>query len=84
MIMSSMKHALAVLLNMLEPNHVDNYQHREVQAKGPDAFCPSPDVRQHEDTNGDDPDEAESEITVQHAERVVQGQLTAQSVTHQR
>ena len=84
MIMSSMKHALAVLLNMLQPNHVDNYQHREVQAKGPDAFSPSPDVRQHTDTTGDDPDEAESETNVQHAERAVQGQLSAQFLTHQR
>ncbi len=30
MIMSNMKHALAVLLNMLQPNQVDNYQHCEV------------------------------------------------------
>lgn len=54
-----------------------------VQAKGPDAFSPSPDVRRHEDTTGDNLDEAESETNVQHAEHVVQDQLTAQSVMHQ-
>jgi len=73
-----------LLLNMLQPNVVDNYQHCEVQAKGSDAFSPSPDVRQDGDTNGDNPDEAEPETDVQHAERVVQDQLTAQFVTHQR
>ncbi len=69
---------------MVQPHQVDNCQHREVQAKGPDAFSPSPNVRQHEDTTGDHFDEAESETNVLHAERVVQGQLTAQFVTHQR
>jgi hypothetical protein len=81
MIMSSMKDALAVSLNTLQPNHVDNYQHREVQAKGPDAFSPSPAVRQHEDTTGDNPDEAEYEINVQHAERVVPVECTVFDVS---
>ncbi len=60
------------LLNILHSNVVDNYQHREVQVKGPDVFSPSPDVKQDEDTSGDNPDEAEPETNVLHAERLVQ------------
>jgi len=57
--MSCLKHALAVLLTLLQPNAVDNYQHCEVQAKSPDAYSPPPDVRRDEDTTRDNPDEAE-------------------------
>ncbi len=83
--MSCLKHALASLLNLLQPvsSVIDNYQHCELQAKGPDAFSPPPDVRRDKDTTGDNPDEAEPGTEVQHAERIVQNQLTPQFVTHQ-
>ena len=55
-----------------------------MQAKGPDAHSPPSDVRQDEDATGDNPDEPEPETDVQHAERVVQDQLCARFVTHQR
>ncbi|DBA88658.1 TPA: hypothetical protein ACH3X2_000295 [Trebouxia sp. C0005] len=53
-------------------------------AKGPDIHSTPPDVRHNEDATGDNPDEAEPETDVQHAEHVVQDQLTAQFVTRQR
>lgn len=59
-------------------------QNLEVQAKGPDIHSTPPDVRHNEDATGDNPDEAEPETDVQHAEHVVQDQLTAQFVTRQR
>jgi len=55
-----------------------------VQANGPDAYSPPPDARRDEDATGDIPDEPEPETDVQQAERVVQDQLSARFVTHQR
>ena len=75
---------MALLSSLFQPNVIDNYQHCEVQAKGPDAYCPPPDVRRDEDATEDNPDEPEPETDVQHAERVVQDQLSARFVTHQR
>ncbi|KAL0043196.1 hypothetical protein WJX82_005868 [Trebouxia sp. C0006] len=56
----------------------------ECQANGPDAYSPPPDARRDEDATGDIPDEPEPETDVQQAERVVQDQLSARFVTHQR
>ena len=54
----------------------------EVQAAGPDAFRP-PNATSAEGPDGPD-DNAEPETDVQHAERLVQDQLVARFVTHQR
>ena len=54
----------------------------EVQATGPDAFNPPPDTSAEDPDNPDD--NAQPETDVQHAERLVQDQLVARFVTHQR
>ncbi|DBA92373.1 TPA: hypothetical protein ACH3X1_015778 [Trebouxia sp. C0004] len=56
----------------------------ECQANDPDAYSPLPDARRDEDATGDIPDEPEPKTDVQQAERVVQDQLSARFVTHQR
>jgi len=78
------KHALAVSSSLVQPSVTDNCQHCEVQANGPDAYSPPPDARRDEDATGDIPDEPEPETDVPQAERVVQDQLSARFVTHQR
>ncbi len=68
----------------MQPSVIDNCQHCEVQVNGPDAYSPPPDARRDEDATGDIPDEPEPETDVPQAERVVQDQLSARFVTHQR